>query len=77
MSAILLTYVVVHPPVSRLIREIAGIEKVCALCGPGLGDVAASLSAVFLLAVSLLAAHACFHGSRLRRYERLPALGLL
>ncbi|MEJ7754258.1 MAG: hypothetical protein WKF38_03665, partial [Candidatus Limnocylindrales bacterium] len=37
MSAILLTYVVVHPPVSRLIREIVGIDTVCALCGPGPG----------------------------------------
>ncbi len=77
MSGVLITYVVVHQPISRLIRELVGIETVCLPCGPGTNDVAASLAAIFLLSSSLLAAHACLHGSRLRSYERLPVLGLL
>jgi len=77
MAGVLLTYLAVHQPLSRLIRELVGIETVCRPCGPGTSDVAASLAAIFLLASSLLAAHACLHGTRLRRFERLPVLGLL
>lgn len=77
MGGVLLAYVLVHPPVTRLIRETLGIETTCSLCAPGIAHVAASLSAIFLLVVALLAAHACVQATRLRRYERLPALGLL